>query len=107
MSFARDAATTEIYTLSLHDALPISCAGPVLSILTSATGRTVVVTMALVLLAGVESSLAVTTATCVIFPHGLGSFAVIGFIATASLADDPLIHVAVVVALMRLEGKSP
>src|ERR1051325_12153786 len=26
--FFNDAATTEIYSLSLHDALPISCAGP-------------------------------------------------------------------------------
>src|SRR5438309_12132316 len=26
--FFNDTATTEIYTLSLHDALPISCAGP-------------------------------------------------------------------------------
>src|SRR3712207_8799562 len=26
MSFFKDTATTEIYTLSLHDALPISCA---------------------------------------------------------------------------------
>src|SRR3989442_5717100 len=99
MSFARDAATTEIYTLSLHDALPISCAGPVLSILTSATGRTVVVTMALVFLAGVECSLALTVATLVMLPPSLGALTVSVSVATASLASEPPVHVAGLVAL--------
>src|SRR3989442_1120330 len=50
--FFNDTATTEIYTLSLHDALPIS----VLVIARSATARTVVVTVAEVLLARFESN---------------------------------------------------
>src|SRR2546430_6894615 len=34
--FFNDTATTEIYTLSLHDALPISCATPTASVTRSA-----------------------------------------------------------------------
>src|SRR3712207_7127219 len=37
--FFNDTATTEIYALSLHDALPISAARPVLALRGSATGH--------------------------------------------------------------------
>src|SRR5437867_1258997 len=85
----------------------VAVAGPVLSILTSATGRTVVVTMALVLLAGVESSLALTVATLVMLPPSLGALTVSVIVATASLASEPPVHVAVLVALTLQEVKPP
>src|SRR5436309_2839051 len=82
----------------------VASVGALLVIESSATGRTVVVIIALVFLVGFESSLALSVATLVMLPPSSGALTVCVIVATASLASEPPVHRAVLVVSVIQSG---